>query len=183
MIKRTTVLAAAILGISASAQADQTMTIQGTLPSAKACERAWASAQSPEAAATVFIAALITYQFDQNIARDCMTQIVDSNYLSNGKLSHDLEYLIDVGIDRHAEIARSYINGATPENGYNLPQKPWSLRFTRDKRYDLGNNQYRVKVYTSGQPSSRPITMRRDENGHYRINEASTLFVGIAAPR
>ncbi|MDQ7020169.1 MAG: hypothetical protein Q9M33_13530 [Robiginitomaculum sp.] len=183
MMKRTTMLAAAFLAISATAQADQTMTIPGALPSAKACESAWAGAQSPEAAATVFIAALITYQHDKTIARNCMARIVDNNYLSNGKLSHDLEYLIEVGIDRHAEIARSYVDGAVPDNGYSLPNGPWVIRFTRDQRFDLGKGQYRVKVYTSGQPSSRPITMRRDENGHYRINEASTLFVGVAAPR
>ena len=182
-MKRTIMLAAAFLTISAMAQADQTMTIPGTLPSANACESAWAGAQSPEAAATVFVAALITYQYDKAVARDCMTRIVDSNYLSNGKLGHDLEYLIEVGIDRHAEIARSYVDGAIPDNGYNLPNGPWVIRFTRDKRFDLGGQLYRVKVYTSGQPSSRPITMRRDENGHYRINEASTLFVGVAAPR
>ncbi|PHS28325.1 MAG: hypothetical protein COA85_03700 [Robiginitomaculum sp.] len=182
-MKRTTILTAAIFGMSVSAHADQTMTIPGALPSANACESSWAGAQSPEAAATVFIAALITYQFDKAIARDCMTRIVDSSYLSNGKLSYDLEYLIEVGIDRHSEIARSYVSGAIPDNGYTLPKKPWVIHFTRDKRFDLGNKQYRVKVYTSGQPSSRPITMRRDENGHYRINEASTLFVGVAASR
>ncbi len=183
MIKRTTVLAVALLGISASAHADQTITIPGTLPNAETCEKAWTGANSPEAAASIFIAALITYQFDQATARDCMTRIVDANYLSNGKLSHDIEYLIEVGIDRHSEIARSYVGDAVPDNGYTLPETKWNIHFTRDQRFDLGNQQYRVKVYTSGQPSSRPITMRRDGKGHYRINEASTLFVGVAAPR
>ncbi len=177
------IMALSVLGLANTAHADQTISLPGSIPSGDACETAWAGAQSPESAAVVFVAALITYQFDEAVARNCMSRIVDERYLSNGKLSHDFEYLIDVGIARHTEIARSYVQGAVPENGYTLPAAPWSIRFTRDSRFDLGNNEYRVKVYTSGQPSSRPITLRRDESGHYRINEASTLFVGVAAPR
>ncbi len=179
---RTITTTLAIYAVAGLAHADQTISLPGTLPSGEACETAWKEAQSPESAAVVFVAALITYQFDKEIARDCMTRIVDDRYLSNGKLSHDVEYLIEVGIDRHPEIARSYVNGAKPENGYTMPEAPWAIHFTRDKRFDLGNHEYRVKVYTSGQPTSRPITMRRDEHGRYRINEASTLFVGVAAP-
>ena len=55
--------------------------------------------------------------------------------------------------------------------------------FTRDARYDLGDEHYRVKVITSGQPSTRPITVRQVEGEGFRINEASTLFVGVAAPQ
>jgi Domain of unknown function (DUF6935) len=183
MKTRIIVLAAACLSMASVAYAGQSIAIPGTLPSGTACEKAWIDAKTPEAAAVVFIAALITYQFDEDVARDCMTRIVDKNYLSNGTLSRDFEYLIDVGIKRNAEIARSYVSGAVPENGYALPGKPWTIRFTRDKRYDLGDHLFRVKVYTSGQPTTRPITMRKDENGHYRINETSTLFVGVAAPR
>ncbi|PHR60344.1 MAG: hypothetical protein COA47_08075 [Robiginitomaculum sp.] len=180
---RINIMTLAICAMAGLAHADQTISLPGNLPSGEACETAWAKAQTPESAAVVFIAALITYQFDEAIARDCMIRIVDDRYLSNGKLSHDLEYLIEVGIDRHAEIARSYVKGAVPGNGYAMPEAPWTIHFTRDNRFDLGNSQYRVKVYTSGQPTSRPMTMRRDDSGHYRINEASTLFVGVAAPQ
>lgn len=62
----------------------------------------------PERAATVFVAALVTYEFDEATARECMRTIVDDTYLNaNGALSLDFDYLVDVGIDRHATIARS----------------------------------------------------------------------------
>lgn len=169
--------------LTTNAMADQTIDLPGPLPSGDACEAAWAGAATPEGAAAVFVAALITYETDEDVARDCMRRIVDDGYLSNGELSYDLNYLIDVGIDRSPEIARSYVSGAEPANGYALPEAPWQVVFTRDARFDLGNEQFRVKVITSGQPTSRPVTMRRDDAGHYRIHEASTLFVGVAAPR
>lgn len=169
--------------LTAPAHADESVVIPGAVPSGELCEQAWIEADTPERAATIFIAALVTYEFDEAVARDCMRRIVDANYLNaNGDLSRDFEYLIDVGIARHAAIARSYIAGAEPEEGYVLPQGTWTVRFTRDARFDLGNGLYRVKVYTSGQPSTRPVTMRLDEDGRYRIHEASTLFVGVAAP-
>lgn len=177
------VLAAALM-LTGAARADLTVTIPGAVPSGPACEQAWRQADTPERAATIFIAALVTYEFDEAVARDCMARIVDDGYLTaNGELSTDFEYLIDVGIDRHAEIARSYIHGATPENGYRLPVGAWPVNFTRDRRYELGDGLYRIKVYTSGQPTSRPVTMRLTDDGHYRIHEASTLFVGVAAIR
>lgn len=170
--------------LTGAAAGDEIVTLPGALPSGEACESAWSRAQGPEEAASIFIAALITYEFDEDSARDCLRRIVDIGYLdAHGELSRDFEYLIDVGIDRHAAIARSYVVGATPDNGYALPEEGWPVRFTRDARFDLGGGEYRVKVHTSGQPTSRPVTLRRDENGHYRINEASTLFVGVAAPR
>jgi len=166
-----------------AAIADTVIEIPGHLPDADTCETAWAGAGTPEGAAAVFVAALITYEVDEDLARDCMRRIVDDGYLSNGDLSHDFNYLIDVGIERWPEIARSYVQGAEPSNGYALPEAPWQIVFTRDARYDLGGEQYRVKIVTSGQPSSRPITVRRDTDDLFRINEASTLFVGVAAPQ
>lgn len=56
------------------------------------------------------------------------------------------------------------------------------MRLTRDARDELGDDLYRIKVYTSGQPTTRPVTLRRTGEGLYRIYEASTLFVGVAAP-
>ena len=182
MIRNITVAAIAALTAGAAAQADRGIDIPGTLPDAATCERAWANADAPETAAAIFVAALITYEFDETVARACMTRIVDDGYLTNGELSRSFDYLIEVGIDRHSEIARSYVDGATPENGYALPEPPWTIRFERDRRFDLGDGEYRVKVVTSGQGTSRPVTLRRDDAGHYRIAEASTLFVGVHAP-
>ncbi|TGY87876.1 hypothetical protein E5163_13245 [Marinicauda algicola] len=174
---------AAALLLGAPALGEERVSINGAVPSAEACESAWRGADSPERAATVFVAALVTYEFDRETALDCMRRIVDEGYLSaNGALSHDFDYLVEVGIARSAAIARSYIEGAAPENGYVLPEGPWTVRFERDARFDLGDGLYRVKVFTSGQPTTRPVTLRLDAEGHYRIHEASTLFVGVAAP-
>ncbi|PWE18000.1 hypothetical protein DDZ18_05350 [Marinicauda salina] len=183
MIRTSAIAAAAAISIGATAHAGQGIDIPGALPDGDTCERVWADAESPEMAAAVFVAALITYEFDEAVARDCMTRIVDDGYLANGELSRNFDYLIEVGVDRHAEIARSYVEGATPENGYALPEPPWTIRFERDRRFDLGGGEYRVKVVTSGQGTSRPVTLRRDDAGRYRIAEASTLFVGVHAPQ
>lgn len=178
----TGVAMAAMTTASTYAQ-DVTITIPGPLPDGEICESVWSEAESPEDAVVVFVAALLTYEFNEEASRDCMARIVDEGYLdSRGELSQSFEYLIEVGIERHPEIARSYVDGATPQNGYALPEEGgWDIVFTRDARFDLGNDEYRVKVYTSGQPTSRPVTVRRDEDGLMWIKEASTLFVGVFA--
>lgn len=120
-----TILASALatIGLSASALAeDVTITIPGPLPNADICEQVWSEAQAPEDAVVVFVAALLTYEFNAEVSRDCMERIVHDGYLnSNGELSRDFEYLMEVGLADDPQIPRSYVRGATPENGYALP--------------------------------------------------------------
>lgn len=184
-MRKSLAILGAVIGAALCAPAsaaDTKIEIPGAAQSAEACVRANASAASPEEAAAVFVSALLAYETDQETARACFEALVDDNYLSGGGLSEDFNYLIDVGIARHPEIARSYIKGATPQNGYSAGDPPWTLVFTRDARFKIASDVYRVKLRTSGQPTSRPISLRLVD-GRYRVNEASTLFVGVARSR
>jgi hypothetical protein len=167
---------------AAPVAANEDISLPGAPSTAAACIDAWQKAESPEAAAAVFVGAMLAHETDPETALGCFAGIVDDGYLANSELSYDFKYLIEVGIDRNPEIARSYVRGATPQNAYALPEAPWTLEFTRDDRYQIADDEFRVKILTSGQPTARPITLRLDGNGHYRVNEASTLFVGVFAP-
>ena len=183
-MRRLAVALSATLFVAPAVQAVDSVIIGGMVPDGEICEIVWAESGSPEEAAAVFIAALVTFQFDEAPARDCMTRIVDDGYLTGGALSRAFIGLLDGALARQPEIARSYIEGAVAENGYALPgEPPWRIVFSRDRRFDLGDGLYRVNVATSGEPSDRSITLRRDGRGRYRIHEASALFSAVAAPR
>ena len=177
------VVLVAYAAVASPSAARQDIELPDYLPSVEACENAWSDAATPEEAASVFVAAMLTYEIDKDLAADCFERIVDESYLTDAELSYDFNFLMDVGIGKSKDIARSYVSGATPENGYDIGKAPFVLKFIRDNRFQISNDEFRTKIVTSGQPTPRPITMRLASNGHYRITEASSLFVGVAAPR
>lgn len=79
-------------------------------------------------------------------------------------------------------IARSYCKGATPANGYQVPTSGCTMVFSRNRLSVVSSVQVRTFVVTSGQGSARPVTSVKGTDGKWRVNEASSLFVGIYLP-
>jgi hypothetical protein len=76
------------------------------------------------------------------------------------------------------------VQGATPENGYQLPNLPYHLSFTRNP-YSGKDESGLVKVFIacSGASTARPISLKRGTDGLWRGWEWSTLLVGVAAAK
>ncbi|MEO1038059.1 MAG: hypothetical protein AAFX09_00815 [Pseudomonadota bacterium] len=169
----------AALCFSAVSAAADSVIIGGTVPDGHICEQVWADSGSPEEAAAVFIAALVTLETDPDAARDCIERIVDGRYLNGGAINAELDRHLARLIMSPA-IARSYLEFATPDTGYALPgEPPWRILFTRDRRFDLGDGFYQVRVQRSGASADREVRLRRDGQGRYRIYEASDLLVAV----
>ena len=88
--------------------------------------------------------------------------------------------LIDRQMAKQMYIPRSYVKGATPENGYELPDPPYEFEFS-DNPYsgDEEEGPYKVFVASSGAASARPMMVRRNNRGIWKAYEWSSLLVGI----
>jgi hypothetical protein len=78
---------------------------------------------------------------------------------------------------------RSYVEGATPENGYRLPEPPYRVICSANPYSgDLESGEFKVFVASSGADSPRPVTVRRGEDGLWRASEWSSLLLGVREP-
>lgn len=143
-------------------------------------------AGSARGGAAMFVAALILYGQDEQLGRECLTIAVDQGQLSDGgqgykgkQLSNRSLQGLKSSVGAKPYIARSYVEGATPDNGYALPKGPLTVRFSRE---DEADGQAKVFVYSSGADSPRPITLRVNDKGVWKAWEWSSLEVGVRPP-
>jgi len=132
-------------------------------------------AQSPEGGAAMFILALYIYEKDATFGKKCITAMIDKSRLSSGDwykgygpTSSDKRLLVEQ-INRYPYLPNSYFEGSTPENEYET-----GLPFTIKSQInpysgDLGNKKYKLFVFCSGANSPRPITLRQNNKGIFKL--------------
>lgn len=143
-------------------------------------------AGSPRGGAAMFVAAMIIYTQDEQLGRECLTIAVDQGQLSDGgqgykgkQLSNRSLQSLKTNLGGKPYVARSYVDGATPDNGYALPPGALTIRFQREDETD---GQAKVFVYSSGADTPRPITLRVNDKGVWKAWEWSSLEVGVRKP-
>jgi hypothetical protein len=82
---------------------------------------------------------------------------------------------------RKPYVARSYLLGATPANDYQ-PARPLRVTWQRHSQPQPAPGRIRVMLVSSGADRPRPVTLRQDGDGLWKVDEASSLFVGVRAP-
>lgn len=140
--------------------------------------------KTPEGGAVVLIAALLAWAHDDAKAESYLATALASGQLQCGQLRlADRQRLARQLKGRQATV-HSYIQGATPENGYQLPDPPYKVTFTRNP-YSGVDSSGRVKVFVtcSGASTPRPVALKLESDGLWRGHEWSSLVVGVAAPR
>ena len=145
-------------------------------------------AQTPEGAAAVMIAALLLYTNDETLGQICLAQAVDASRtrtsaLGETELQPRALNLIRMQLAQRPHVPRSYVEGATPENGYALPEGSIAIRLGRNP-YSGTDESGRVKLFvaSSGADSPRPCTVIRDAAGQWRATEWSSLLSGVRSP-
>jgi hypothetical protein len=147
-------------------------------------------AQTPQGGAAVMVVALLLYAGDVDLGHGCLSVAVDQDRLSEGDKGHAgwqlrgrARQLIRTQIGGQPHIPRSYIQGTSPENGYELPAPPYELSFS-DNPYSgsIEAGTYKVFVDCSGAASPRPVMLRRDARGIWKACEWSSLLVGVRKP-
>ena len=146
-------------------------------------------ARTPEGGAAMMVLALLLYVEDQDLGQACLTQAVDEKHLRDRRRGGGEQrlrvrdaQLIRSQLQAHPHIPRSYLVGATPDNGYRLPDPPLAVRFAENP-YAGSPDSGRVKAFvvSSGADSPRPVTVQRDARGIWRAWEWSSLLLGIRA--
>jgi hypothetical protein len=147
-------------------------------------------ANVPQGGAAMMVVALLVYTEDEDIGRQCLAIAVDREKLSEGpkgyegwQLRASDIWLLHSQIKDKPYIARSYVKGATPDNGYLLPEFPYALEFSDNP--NSGNPEtgtYKVFITSSGASSPRPVTVKRNDKGIWKAYEWSTLIVGVQEP-
>ena len=145
-------------------------------------------AATPEGGAAVFILAMMNYVGSETFGTQCFTIALDRTQLvrsSTGdykgfRPARSFEYF-SRRLATHPYLPFAYVLGTTPATGYRATP-PYHLSFTRNRYSVQRNGDIKVFVKTSGGVRPRPITMRKNDRGLWKVVEASSLFVGVAAP-
>lgn len=82
-------------------------------------------------------------------------------------------------------IARSYVAGATPSNNYKINRKSIGIKFRTQDKYvgEIEKGTYKVFVWSGGADTARPVTLKRNSKGLWKVHEFSSLTVGIRPPK
>ena len=145
-----------------------------------------------KAVARMFIITMIHYPENKEECLRRFTIMLSQNQLQKGNVYNGLRprrsFRFLLGrLEEKPYIARSYIQGPGPENGYRLPGKgePWEIIIKPDPRGGTDPNRVKLFVECSGADSDRPISLVKavENNRHvWKVAEASSLFVGIRPP-
>ena len=147
-------------------------------------------AMTPQGGAAMMVVALLAYVEDEQLGQQCLTVAVDRGQLSEGpkgykgwQLSNRNLQFVRGQLAGKAYLVRSYIQGTAPENGYRLPEPPYEIACT-DNRHsgDSASGSYKVFVACSGAATPRPVTVKVNDKGIWKVSEWSSLLVGIQPP-
>lgn len=140
---------------------------------------------TPEGGTAALVAALLIYADDPELGQRCLGATMDASRLApEGRQLRPRDLaLVRRQMAQNPYLAASYVQGATPENGYALPEPPWQV-VCRANPYSGARDTgpYKLFVACSGAASARPVTLRPDAAGLWRPCEWSSLLVGIRAP-
>lgn len=143
---------------------------------------------TPEGAAALFVAAMNVYVDDEALGRACLTAILvnDPELVSPASPGDWKGYEPSALVQRRmgyvkaqAGIARSLVQGTDPAASYALPPFPWTVRARRNAYSVQDNGDVKVFVFSTGADSPRPVTLRRNAAGVWKVAEFSSLVSGV----
>ena len=142
---------------------------------------------TPEGAAAAMVAVLLACNDDERTGMIFATMLLHADRLRAGRL-HDghepgqhARDLLRIA-RRKPFIARSYLMGATPANGY-AAAMPLRVRWQPHAQPSPGPDQVRLLLTCSGADRPRPITLKRGPDGLWTVDEFSSLCVGVRPPQ
>ena len=146
-------------------------------------------ADTPEGGAAVMILALLIFTIDEDLGNKCLTVAISMDLLTEGNYYKGYQprtgdiNLIRSQLKKEPYTPRSYINGATPDNDYTIPETDFEFNFFITKYGgDIGSGLYKVFVECSG-ASARPVTLKINDKGLWKAYEWSSLIVGVQSPK
>jgi hypothetical protein len=147
-------------------------------------------AKEPQGGAAMMVVALFVYVKDETVGRQCLAVAASRERLEEGpkgykgwQLRASDVWLLHTQIKGKDYVLKSYVEGTSPDNGYELPEPPYVFTFSANPH--SGNPErgtYKVFITSSGASSPRPVTVKRNDKGIWKAHEWSTLIVGVEPP-
>ncbi len=145
-------------------------------------------ATTPEGGGVIMVLSLLAYAQDPALGTKFLTVAIEAKQLADGSDGYKgkqpsrmaLQCFRD-RIGRAPHIARSYVQGTSPADGYALPPAPWTIA-GREQPGDVQPDRVKTFVRSSGADSPRPVLLLKNDKGLWKANSWSSLEVGVRAP-
>lgn len=145
-------------------------------------------ATTPEGGAAIMVLALIAFAQDPALGTKFLTVAIEARHLGDGPDGYKGKQPSGVvlrdardRIGRAPHIARSYVQGTSPQGGYALPAPPWRVA-GREQPGDVQADRGKTFVRSSGADSPRPMHLVKNDRGLWKASNWSSLEVGVRAP-
>ena len=137
-------------------------------------------ATTPQGGALMFVQALIEYSKGTKLGKEEMTNAIFEDDLVDSDLSDMDKYRLE----RVKEfMARSYIDGTSPDDCYAIPDEDQVRLAFRDQDKYVGSiesGQYKVFIYSGdAELTARPLTLKRNSDGIWKVIEFSSLTLPV----
>lgn len=146
-----------------------------------------AQATTPEGGAAMFLLAMLAWEKDKDLGEPFFTIALDKGQLKKGKGGYkgyapgnSAMFLIK-RIDGKKVFPKAYVKGTTTKAGY-AAKAPFTFKFMRNKHSKQTNGDIKVYVYCSGADTPRPVRLRKNNRGLWKVVEFSSLVVGMKKP-
>jgi hypothetical protein len=151
-------------------------------------------ARNPSGAAALFAVALQVYARNKQAGIPMLISMLvnDGSLMSQSTrpgnyrgydLSNNTKFLVDQ-LDSKPWVPNSYVVGTSPQNGYALSASgPYHFDFTQNQ-YSIvkPDEEVRIFIACTGADSPRPIRLKKNTEGIWKVAEFSSLVTGIRAP-
>lgn len=146
-------------------------------------------AQSPEGGLAVFILALHAYTQEEDWGEAAVIASLDRSELVEARKEGYKGYTWNRAgagyhLDRFMErpyLPASYFLGTDAESHYKLGES-LELSMSTNKYSQLAEDKIKVYVECSGASSARPASLIKNNRGLWKVDEFSSLSVGIVKP-
>ena len=145
-------------------------------------------ATTPHGGAVVYVVALNIYAEDEALGQQVLTIAVDQGQLSDGAKGYKGKQLSNMQLQALKErirakpyVARSYVQGTSPEGQYAFPPAPLRVQI-REQPHDVQEDTAKVFVHSTGADSPRPLVLKKNNRGLWKTKTASSLEVGVRPP-
>lgn len=130
-----------------------------------------AKMDDPFKTAALALCALCAYSEDREAGTEMLNFLRGPRPMSPAEIA----FLNDRLMDGKNYVARSYFNGATPENEY-TPTVPYTVKVISNQYSKLENGNYmKLLINSGGADSPRSVTMRKNGSGTWYLWEQNLL--------
>ena len=130
-----------------------------------------AKMDDPFKTAALALCALCAYSEDREAGTEMLNFLRGPRPMSPAEIA----FLNDRLMDGKNYVARSYFNGATPENEY-TPSTPYTVKVISNQYSKLENGNYmKLLINSGGADSPRSVTLRKTGGGTWYLWEQNLL--------